>query len=97
MFMSNVLPYGYSFKILKKFTNILRHKTAEQCKPSVVTLESGSISGAAAPYEQGEMVTFACNAQYKLIGDSVLTCNNRVWSNAAPLCKREIYYYKPIL
>ncbi|KAL5262342.1 hypothetical protein ACHWQZ_G007910 [Mnemiopsis leidyi] len=59
----------------------------QQCKPSVVTLENGSISGAAAPYEQGEMVTFACNAQYKLIGDSAITCNNRVWSNAAPLCK----------
>ena len=48
------------------------------------------MSGATAPYEQGEKVTFVCNADHKLIGNAVLTCNDRVWSNAPPLCKREI-------
>ena len=51
------------------------------------------MSGATAPYDDGEKVTFKCNSGFKLVGDEELTCNKRVWSNKPPLCKRETFPY----
>ncbi|XP_063675082.1 sushi, von Willebrand factor type A, EGF and pentraxin domain-containing protein 1-like isoform X2 [Bolinopsis microptera] len=58
-----------------------------QCKSADLAIENGVMSGATAPYEQGEKVSYKCNDGFKLVGNSELTCNNRAWSNAAPLCK----------
>ena len=61
-----------------------------QCKSADLTIENGVMSGATAPYDQGQKVSYKCNEGFKLVGNSELTCNNRVWSNAAPLCKSKI-------
>ncbi|XP_063693299.1 sushi, von Willebrand factor type A, EGF and pentraxin domain-containing protein 1-like isoform X2 [Bolinopsis microptera] len=62
----------------------------ELCKSADLAIENGVMTvhnGATTPYEQGEKVSYKCNDRFKLVGNSELTCNNRAWSYAAPLCK----------
>ncbi|XP_063687398.1 CUB and sushi domain-containing protein 3-like [Bolinopsis microptera] len=62
----------------------------EHCKSEDLAIENGVMTvhnEATTPYEQGVKVSYKCNDRFKLVGNSELTCNNRAWSNAAPLCK----------
>ena len=34
-------------------------------------------------------ISFRCNSNYVLIGNTLSTCNNGTWSSAAPTCNKQ--------
>lgn len=55
---------------------------------------SGFILPDKSPYQVNEVVTFQCNAGYRLVGSATVMClQNGVWSVPSPICEGKMSAY----